>query len=268
MFDNAANVRALNYNGNTFYLLVMSRAGNHIKAKYFAFKDAYGNVPQKYASWEANKYIITYASGAYSTDWSTNGVPVGLTMENGNIINRNLEYGKLDGFIIVYATGGVVATNLKDADLTLDGLPRKYDLRGNSIDLNDFITWAQNKQATVFQTHLLAYRNQLTVYSNASSGTGVQTRRFLAVGKIGNDIVHVIVQCPFACTLYNGASSAFGMLENQLGMNVTWMINLDTGGKDISKCYKDKNNLTDWTEFRGPIALSEAINLIVYYYEN
>ena len=267
-FGNFVNVGSVAYNGHNFSLIIMNRSGEHVKAKYFAVRDAAGNVWQKYNQWQSNKVIITYASGAYSTDVTDTGIPVGLTMQDGTIMNRNIEMGKLDGLVIVYATGGVVATNLKDGNLRLDGKPRPYNLRGNSIDMNDFIVWAQANKATVFQTHLLAYSNQFLVSPTNSSNNVQGPRRFLAVGKDANgNTIHVIVHCPEACILYNGAKSAFDMLQSQLGLNIIWMINLDTGSKNISKCYKDRANQDDWAEFRGNVSISEATNLIAYYIE-
>jgi hypothetical protein len=266
-FGNFVNVGGVNYNGYNYYLIMMNRNGEHVKAKYFAVRDASGNVWQKYNAWQANKAIITYASGAYSTDYSDNGIPVGLTIQDGTVINRNLEDGKLDGLVIVYATGGVVATNLKEGNLVVDG-NRTFNLRGNPGDLNDFMTWAQTNRATVFQTHLLAYRNHFLVSSTNSATNVAGPRRFLVVGTDANkNIIHVIVHCPEQCTLYNGARNAFDMLQARLGMTIIWMINLDTGGKNISRCYKDKNNRDDYTEFRGDVNLSEATNLIAYYIE-
>ena len=267
-FGNFVNVGSAPYNGHNYSLIIMNRSGEHVKAKYFAVRDAAGNVWQKYNQWQSNKIIVTYAAGAYSTDYTDAGIPVGLTMQDGAIINKNIEKGRLDALVIVYATGGVVATNLKEGNLTLDGKPRNYNLRGNDFDMNDFINWAQTNKATVFQTHLLAYRNQFLVSSINAPTTVQGPRRFLAVGKdANNNTIHVIVHCPEQCTIYNGAKNAFDMLQSQLGLNIIWMINLDTGSKNISKCYKDRSNQDDWAEFRGPVPLSEATNLIAYYIE-
>lgn len=267
-FGNLVNVGSISYNSFTYSLIIMNRSGERVKAKYFAVSDASGNVWQKYNQWQANKVIITYASGAYSTDYTDNGIPVGLTMQDGVIINRNIVSEKLDALVIVYATGGIVVTNLTEGNLSLDGLSRNYNLRGNALDMNDFLWWAQQRSATVFQTHLLAYRNQFLVSPGNSSSNVQGPRRFLAVGKdASGNIIHVVVHCPQSCTLYNGAKNAFDMLQARLGLNITWMINLDTGSKNISKCYKDRSNTDDWTEFRGTVPLSQATNLIAYYFE-
>ena len=43
---------------------------------------------------------------------SVNTKPVGLTIDNGNIVNGALT--NMDGLVIVYATGGVVVSNLEE----------------------------------------------------------------------------------------------------------------------------------------------------------
>ena len=255
-------IKTFDNDGCTYHFSIMNRTADHIKAKYFAHTQNGVLVPQRYDEWQKTKNVVAYASGAYMT---SSGIPEGLTIDNGIMVNNSLVYNKMDGLIIVYATGGIVATDLRDGDLTLDGNSRKYNLRGSAIDLSDFITWSRNNQATVFQTHLLAYRNKFMVATNAASLSA--ERRILVVGHdLSNNVVHIIVNIPSKSTIYNSAANVYNIIiQRNMLKDIVFMINLDTGMRDIARCNNGLGNY--YTDFEGKVSLNQAINLIAYYYE-
>jgi len=239
-----------------------SACGNKIKVKYFASKDEYGtSVPDRYATWSVGKHIICLSSGAYKDNSQT---PVGLNIDNGKIVNRALK--DFDGLVIVYATGGVVASNLDNADLTLQGsnIPegKKFDIRNSAFDRKMFLDWAEKEYATVFQTHLLVYKDKLVINDVVKTP---RERRFLAVGNEGNEIVHAIVHAPSPTSLFEGTRRTLEFLNSYKNMKVTFMINLDPGDQDVFFLY-DENGEIDNT-IQGTRTLNDAANLLVYYYE-
>lgn len=253
-------------NGNYTYNMVhMNRggSGNRIKAKYFA---APGNssVPQRYLNFSSNKNMIMVSSAGYMDNTLT---PVGLTIDNGKLVNKTLAL--FDGLIIVYATGGIVAADLRKGDLTLQGSGitpgRKFDIRNSWTDRNDFIKWAQEQEATVFQTHLLVYKNQLAIGTNAP--TDKRERRMLAVGKdkTSGDLCHVIINLPEYTSLYDGAVRTKKFLNDTGNMEITFMINLDTGYQDV--CYLYNKDASINSLIKGRATLDNAVNLLAYYYE-
>lgn len=254
----------VSYEQDRYQVISMKRQpGNHVRAKYFAALDEQRNsVYTRFQRWSADKNVILALSGTYMDNTRT---PVGLTIDNGTLVNKNLT--NWDGLVIIYATGGIAVTNLKNDDLTVDngGVSTKYRIRNSSYDLQSFIEWAARNQATVFQTHLLAYKNQLTIATNSSTNTA--ERRFLAVGKNEEgELYHVIVQCPSnGLTLMVGAQKALRFLNNFQNIDVTFMINLDTGSQDVFRLYN-----CDGTEnplVKGKRSLPEAANLLAYYFE-
>ncbi len=56
-----------------------------VRAKYFA-KDA----NNQFAKWRQGKKVLFYCSGAFSVNWDTDSPPVGICVDNGQIVNRNL----------------------------------------------------------------------------------------------------------------------------------------------------------------------------------
>ncbi len=261
-------VSKVEYQGGEYSVVSMLRSGERIRAKYFAAEDDYGRaVYDRYQEWQqTNSNIILISSGTY---WNEQKIPVGLTIDNGVVVNNSLVYGRMDALTIVYATGGIVVSNLNDGNLKLSGggvnTSREFDLRGSTDDLYDFVEWAQEQEATVFQTHLLVYDDKLKVSSNNSS-TEPRERRFLAVGRNDNgDIVHLIVHRPEHASFYKSTSETKQFLNDYEDIEVIFMINLDTGYQDIFEL-RNWNCSVNQT-IKGPIHPREAANLLVYYFK-
>lgn len=268
--DDYVQISTVKYQGHKYNVIYMDRggSGNRIKAKYFAAKDpSYGtSVPKRYSNWSDNKNIICVTSGTYMDSYSSDAKPVGLTVDNGIVVNSSI--ADFDGLVIVYATGGVVATNLEDANLKVQGgeiSGIKLDLKNNSYHKTKFLEWCKDNEATVFQTHLLAYKNKIKV-SAYNSSSDSRERRFLAVGTDDDgNVIHCIVHSPEYTTLYEGTKRVLNFLNSFKEMNVIFMINLDTGAQDVFELYDKFGNIKP--EIKGSKDISTAVNLLVYYYE-
>jgi hypothetical protein len=255
---------------NDYYLVYMQReaSGKRIKAKYFCAKDPHSgsSVADRYNDWKIGKNIICATSGTYMTkaDWT---VPEGLSVDNGIIVNRTP--GSYDGLVIVYATGGIVVSNLENADLRLQGNGmngQTLDVRGNSWDRSSFLSWAEDAQATVFQTHLLVYKNKNQV-GQFNSEPDKRERRFLVVGEDEDgQLVHVIIHMPEHNSLYAATEKVMEfMLDFKDMTEITFMLNLDTGMQNIFELYNSDGSQN--TLIEGETPLSNAANLLVYYYD-
>ncbi len=259
-------VSSVQYKNEQYNVICMKRKDEKIKVKYFAAADFNGNnVYKRYGNWSAGKNIVLVSSGTYMDN---NYNPVGLAIDNGICVNKTLS-NDFDGLVIVYATGGMVASNLKDGDLTVKGgnvdNNKKLDIRGSAWDFQTFIKWAQDQEATVFQTHLLVYKNGLKI-SGINSSVKTAERRFLAVCKDDSgNIIHVIVNRPDHTTLYEGAKNTLDFLNNYKDMEVIFMINLDTGYQDVFQFYNKDGTIN--STIKGQKDLSTAINLLAYYFE-
>ncbi len=254
------------HDNQAYSMVSMQREGGRIKARYFAAPDGLGNnAYNRYLNWARDKKIILVSAGTYVDGTET---PVGLTIDNGITVNNTLT-DKMDGLVIVYANGGIAVSNLKNGDLKLRGSGvdpnRLYDIISSAWDLQAFTSWAASEEATVFQTHLLVYKNELQV-SSYNSSQKIATRRFLAVGKdINGKLLHVIVDYPFECTLYQGTKRVLDFLNSVLDMDVIFMINLDTGSQNVFNLYSNDCQLNE--AIKGKYALNVAINILAYYFE-
>ena len=255
-------------NGGKVTVLNMSRKDEKVKIKYFAAKDGNTSVYQRFLNWKYGKNIICYSSGTYMDDCDVSkSRPVGLCVDNGKLVNNTLTHD-LDGFTIVYATGGMVASNLKDKDLTItyqDGTKKTINIR-DVFDRQIFVDWANKMSATVFQTHLLAYKNQLLIkpWSEKTSN-----RRFIAVGKDNIGVLHhIIISTVAQLTLYDASVTAFNYIKsNYLLSDITYMINVDPGCQDVYKVFNADGSVESGTGFSGAYDIRNAANLVVYYYE-
>jgi hypothetical protein len=270
-------ISTTSFNSDKFIMVSMKRDGNRIKAKYFAATDPYTNktVPERYKKWSIGKNVIAYSSGTYMTacEQYLSPKPVGLCIDNGIIVNKSLS-NDLGGLVIVYATGGVVASRLKDGNLTVQTSNgnKTFDIKNNSFDRVQFIKWAEENEATVFQAHLLAYKDKLDI-SICKTGTCLNpaSRRFLAVCKDQNDkLVHTIVHCITETTLYDGSYKVYNFLKDFKDMKeVVYMVNLDTGCQNVFSLYKpdgvEKSIKVVGNNYFYKI--EQAVNLLVYYYE-
>jgi hypothetical protein len=251
-YNNNVKIHTLTVDGRSYgYSFWMKRSSKKIKAKYFASGDAYRN----YQNWKSGKEIFLVCSGAYSNS----EIPVGFTVDNGTRVNSNIE-DEMDGLVIVYATGGVVVSDIDDCDLWLASLKKHICLRNRS-DKYDLIDWAETEEATMFQTHLLAYRNKLRIGVNAPRETAERRMLILAKNKRG-DVYHIVYDITRETYLYRAADMILKDLNDQ-DMEVIAMMNLDTGMYNIIEA-KDQRGHT----FRSEGQVREATNLLVYYYED
>ncbi|MFK8101609.1 MAG: hypothetical protein AB8G15_03760 [Saprospiraceae bacterium] len=260
-------VANVEYENEKYSVVYMQRSGQRVRAKYFAAKDYAGNrVHERYENWKnTNTGIILVSSGTY---WNEQKLPEGLTIDNGVIVNQAMVHNKMDALTIVYATGGIVVSDLRERNLKVSGggidASREFDLRGSSRDLRDFKKWAARQEATVFQTHLLVYGDELKISNNADRTP--RERRFLAVCKNEDgDIIHTIIHRPTFASLYNSTKGTKKFLNDYAEMEVIFMINIDVGFQDVFE-------LRNWDcsvnkTIKGTKQISEAANLLVYYFK-
>ena len=263
---NYVQISSANYKGDKFTTVNMTRSGDRIKAKYFAAKDNNGkSVYSSYLEWSKNKNIILLCGAAYFCKLNNELKPCGLTIDNGILVNENRsERG--NGLAIVYATGGIACSNIKEGNLSIkcNSGDKKLNIK-DAWDLKEFIKCAQEQKATVFQQHLLVYRDQLNDFTGITETP--EKRRFLVVGKDFEDkFVHTIVDCPKETPLKVGAEKAFNFLKEFRDMKeIIFMLNLDTGSQNVFQLFDKNGNIRN--DITGIVKPEDAVNLLVYYYE-
>ena len=266
--DKYVNIVTVDYKKEKIIMVNMLMDEGRVKAKYFAAKDNNGNsVYERYKHWEKGKNVIVISSGTYLNYM---GEPDGLTIDDGVIVNNVLSE-KFDALVVVNNTGGISVSSLKEANLTIkcNTENKVFDLR-KSWDKTLFCQCAKDQEATVFQTHLLVYKDVLKFGANpleCYNCGAARERRFLAVCKDENNkTVHLIIHLPSASTLYDATKKVFDFLKVYADMKeVTFMVNLDVGAQDVFQMY-DKNK-TVLNNVQGRLDPSYAHNLLAYYFQ-
>ncbi|MEZ4884165.1 MAG: hypothetical protein R3E32_05435 [Chitinophagales bacterium] len=267
IFNDNIKVFTLTTDGDEYGQSIwMKRKSGKVKAKYFAYKDLNDDrsVYSKYRSWQGSKDIVLVCSGAYTTESSGNSnmIPAGLTVDNGNVVNRNYR-DDMDGLVLVYATGGIVVSDIEEGNLWLQTLERRVDVK-ESADRTALIAWAKQEEATIFQTHLLAYRNELRIDERGRTERAERRMLVLAIDGEG-EVVHILFNIQEEGYLYDIAKNIMNYL-NEKKINVVAMLNLDTGWYNILEVYSKNGN--KYSDIQGDKPLTKATNLVAYYYED
>jgi hypothetical protein len=275
--SNYVQTSSVTHEGEEYKIVQMVRSGKKVKAKYFAYKNNYTPVYKAYNEWKKSKNIIMHCSGTYmdkETDYNGNVKwnLVGLTIDQGRVVNPKIEKGRMEGLVIVYPKvggGGIAVSNINEGNLRISGggvnANRTYDLRKSS-DLTIFKSWAKKQGATVFQTHLLAWDNELQFKYNYRSKPAKRERRFLALGKLPDgNIVHCIVHKPEFQSLYDASSKVLNFLKTRKRMKVIALLNLDTGMQNVCTVFTKSGAINNM--IIGPTDIKDAENLLVYYYD-
>jgi uncharacterized protein YigE (DUF2233 family) len=150
--ENYVSVSSETIDNEIYSVIEMTRKDERVKVKYFADKDLAGrSVYQRYLTWSKNKSIIASCSGTY---YGMDNKPVGICIDEGQTVNK--AEAAMDALVLVYRTGGIVVTDLKEGNLTVQNGPDNLTLNlKNPLDRTKFFLWSKENYATVFQTHLL-----------------------------------------------------------------------------------------------------------------
>ncbi|MDG1690323.1 MAG: hypothetical protein P8I02_06080 [Flavobacteriales bacterium] len=139
-----------------------------------------------------------------------------------------------------------------------------YKIRQNSTDKNRFLDWAKIVGASVFQTHLLIWEGKLT-FENNLSNSSKRERRFLAIGidENGNEI-HCLINHAKYETLYISSKNILEFLQNEKGIKIKSMINMETGASDVAGFFL--SNGAKSSEFSGKMDPPKSHNFLIYYF--
>ncbi len=272
-FNGKFNVSSYDYQEKSWTLYDFSRAGGaatNMKAKYFAT-----NAHQQYLDWKGDKEILLIAAGAFSDGWDSSAKPVGLCVDNGNIVNRSPQ-SEMDGMVIIYngaaQIGGVAVVDMDKKYVNVEspygsGNYVNYDPRDNATDAYNFLDWGEDAGVTLFQTQLVysEKKSESENFGNLTYGEQ-RERRFLALCKKGGNVHHVVVDLPDEEYLIKATKEAKAILEYE-DFEVLYIMNLDTGAKNLLYAYNG-SYLEDLKPYKGTYdyaTIENATNLIVYY---
>ncbi len=275
LFNGDVKVNNLKVDGDTAgYSVWLNRKNSNenrqsrIKAKYIARKIDNTTVADRYRSAKKGKKMILCCAGGYMSDCSSPTTPIGLCVDDGNIVNRTFgtdASGKdMNAIVIVEAIGGIRVKDIRKG-INLVSLNRKVFIRQCNDDLNTFLKWCISENVWLFQTHLLAYDKELKVNVNATNATSRERRLLAAVIDPNNDIYHILFNLSSKhLSIPKFTEGVFNYLNGK-NMEVVWIVNLDSGCGDFFQLYDENGN--EDSNVKGAESLDQTINLLCYYYE-
>ncbi len=249
---------------------VLIKKDFNVKLKYFAAKQGEASVYERFTSWRKGKNILVYSSGTYMSDCDAkSAVPVGICIDEGRMLNNVISHN-FDGFCIIQ-NENLYVNNLEDNDFTIiypNGERRGINIK-DKIDVSIMLDWATKSKSTFFQTHLLAYRNELKIKPELSSDK-LSNRRFIVSGNDHeNKTIHIIFSIVNNLSLYESSILAFNYLRsNNILKDITFIINVDPGCQDVYQVFNSDGSIKRILGFIGTFDISASANLLVYYTEN
>ncbi len=256
LFNSQVQIYKLKRNGNHYgHSVWFKRSGKKVKAKYFAS----GEVGDRYEDWKSDKKIIMACSGAFTTNDFGSPLPVGLTVDNGKVVNKIINE-EMDGLVLVYATGGIAVSDKEMGNLYLASLGKTVDIR-DSWDKYELLQWAEEEEATIFQTQLLAYKNELRLEVHKARKKNRERRILVLARNAQKEVFHIVYDVDHGVFLGEIAQGILDYLKSK-NTEVVAMLNLDTGWYNMMKLYNLGN---DMVLSHHPD--KDPTNLLVYYYQ-
>ena len=276
-YNGRFTIETYSYGDRDFTLYDMSRAsidssGAKIGVKYFAT-----NSYDRLTEWKRDKEILLITSAGYMDGWNANAKPVGLSVDDGQIINRSASFD-MDGLVLFYNVapqkGGISIFDMDKKYVNLEypaksGSYQLFDPRDNITDRSKFLNVAVELGLSVLQTHFVysEKKTQEENFENIYQGNE-RERRYLAITIKDNDVHHIVIDVPDAIKLLEGANDTKNILE-YLGHKVIYILNLETGNVNFLRSSTD-GQITNLNEQNGLTQreaqlLQDWGNYIVWY---
>lgn len=255
-----------------FSFAINDTSNNTIKTAFFA-EDPYNDFLKLKES--SN---ILYASSAsfVSTIHKENNIPVGFCAEKGKILNK-MPNQTMDGLVIIDNNQEINNVDIIDLDrengnCELDNCESHFlhnNIRNNPSEASSFINSIESQNLSSFQTQLVYTKNKSDNqnFERLNNGTNDRSRRFLAICKKDGVLHHVIVDSIEEDYLMASAKNSLEYLR-QNKYSVDFMVNLDTGSKDIIHVNDGEylRNLRP-NPLTSSAKIENASSLLVYYTE-
>lgn len=233
----------------------------NVRACYFSYSES-GSVSAEFLSWRARTraHLVAVTTGGYTNSANR---PEGLTAQNGYIVNPVLMPDR-DGLVVVDPKGGILVANLQLNEFILPQLATPLSLRKSVVSLMAFIEWLRDNQATVFQTHLLSFGDNILIDPRRAPNQLRERRILMLTRDVHRVIYHVLVDIRESISLSHLTQELYAMAK-QRHQTVEAMLNLDVGSFDILEVYDERG--LRLTAPLGQVPLRNATNLLVYTLE-
>jgi hypothetical protein len=229
-----------------------------VQANYLAE----GNVPASYRALAGTHGVALFMTGGFTNSLHQ---PEGLTVDRGTIVNAVLMPDR-HGLVIVEENGGIRVINLQREQIRLPVDAQNTVQIGNPfsslVAYSSLLAWCRTHHATLFQTQLLLYGDELLVDPEKVKNQ-LRERRMLALvsDKKTGAASHVVFDITQAVRLDEPAVKLEELLSRRQ-LKVEALLNLDVGTYNILGVFDARRRLLP--EPQGPVSVERATNLLVY----
>ena len=182
------------------------------------------------------------------------------------VIHRHVSVPDRHGLVIVEESGGIRVINLQRDRIQLPIGPQRTEEIGNPFShlkaYSRLLAWCRERRATVFQTQLLLYGDELLIDPDKVKHQ-MRERRMLALvrNKSTGTAHHVVFDITKSVRLDEPAMKLQELLSFRR-MKVEALLNLDVGSYNILEVFDSQRRLL--REPQGPVSVDRATNVLVY----
>ncbi len=263
-FDGEVTIWELSKRGSPYgHAVWLDRAPKNIKAKFMAIGEPYA----RFERWRnySDADIIALCSAAPSEGADRTGdIPLGLTVEDGEVINDRFEE-EMDALVLVEPIGGIRVSDVKNGDFFIEPYRREFNLK-NPGERAKVLEWAVDQSANFFQAYLLAWKNsiRLSALHTDEARQNKERRAFALVKDRSQRLYHVIIDIREAIDLETMAFEALEYLNGQKEMNVIAIVSLDTGPNDFFMVFDQDGRQLSVLDGAANRNIDYASNLLVW----
>jgi len=248
-YGGAYQVYTLKEEGLTFKIFDMNISRGNFKVAYFGQNGA-----ANYKSWKrGHSRVLCYFAVGFAQDWAPDQPPLGLSVQQGRILNRNME-ADMDGLVSLTRQG-----TLKAVNISAEKAEGRYDLTQSS-DRSRYLRTVGSSGSSIFQTQLMYTAQQGSMMGDLKYGQK-SSRRFLAICTDKRGQTHHLVMDVLSRTHLNNAAAKAIVALKEKGFTVQYLLNQDTGGRNIMEAFNDRGDRI----YLAPVDISKATQLLVYY---
>jgi hypothetical protein len=253
-------------NQDLLSFVMMSAEGRRIKAKRFSGIMDGRSVYNRYREWIKDKTVISAVETGYISDYQgIRPTPVGICVDEGVVVGRTV--AEMDALVIVSSDGHVSVHDMRENITVRDfsGESHTFDLR-SGLGRSGFFMWAAKNRISAFQSHLLGHKG-INRVSPVNSSELKRSRRLFAILTDEEGSLHYyIVNIRSYNTLYKATDLVMTYFK-EIDMDVSSIINLETGYNDIFLVKGPDGNDVNDRDFKGEGSMDSMQGILVFYFE-
>jgi len=238
--------------------VIWMKKGQDLKSVYHIGVEAGKNPYQRASSSIPNQAVILQTTAAYTGDYALN-TQLGIAMEQGRLKNKALA-AQMDGLVLIWQNQ-VEVFNIRES-FFFQPLNQRIELN-DVYDRTRFLAWVEKNNGSLFQTHLLAFNQDLKI-TNVARDRVADRKLLVTLSKDGEEYF-VLFHFARSIYLYDAAKMTLEYLTEKKNAEIHGIVNLDTGVHNVLELPEQAAHCAMGT--LGKEHPQEAANLLTFFYQ-